>query len=709
MVSRKVKWTLALAGVMAAVSAPALAADQGPAPEASTTGGTEAAQQGVLLFTPADFAASRPNTALDLLNRLPGFSLDTGDNVRGFAGAAGNVLVDGQRPAIKTESLSDYLSRITIGQVERVELIRGGAPGIDMQGRPVVANIVRKTEDSFTQVAQVSGLVYTQTGKILPGWNYQATRRADGRQYEFQFSRGLSYDDSVGGSGSRVTEYFDGRPVFFENAGTEGDGGVHTARANYKGPLLGGTLTVNGLVGQDDFKNEAIFTSPTSDARYSGRSSNDRGEISLNFTRDLTSALSMEALALSKLAQGEGRNIGRDAGGDQLFTVNAEAGESIARAVLRYAHSPKLSFEGGGEVAFNYREQSVALRVNGAPIALPASDVRVEETRGEGFLQGTWRPNPKWSFEGGVRVESSTISQSGDTTLERSFVYPKPRVLATWSPSEQNQVRFRVEREVGQLDFRQFASNVSLNSGLLTAGNADLEPDSRLIYEAVFEKRFWKSGALVLTLRREDITDVADQKPFTVLVDDNGDGVPDDVDSNGVPDTRLVAGPGNIGDGTNDAIQFDLTLPLDRFGIRGGELKVETLWQNSEVTDPLTLEPRRLSGQRPDVIEINYRQDLPQLDLSYGFGWFDGWSERTFRLQQVDHLRLEKYLSSFIEYKPNERFTLRGEINNLMPYTFQMSRLVYDGPRNTGNLEFIETERRNSQILAFVRARYQFG
>lgn len=697
---------LALAGVLAAIAGPAMA-DQ--APQTTTPPAADASAQGVLVFTPADFAASRPNTALDLLSRLPGFSVEAGENVRGFAGAAGNVLVDGQRPTIKTDSLTDYLARITIGQIERVELIRGGAPGIDMQGRPVVANVVRKTVDSFTQVAQVSDMIYTGTGKNLPGWYYQATRRAGGRQYEFQLSRGLSYDDSVGGDTSRVTQYFDGTPLLYENAGTEGDGGVHTARANYKGPLFGGTLSINGLAGQDTFKEEAQYWTATTDARYSNRSSNDRGEISVNYTRDLGRTLSMEVLGLTKAAEGEGRSIGNDSGGAQLFTVNAEAGESIARAVLRYTHSSKLAFEGGGEGAFNYREQSIALRVNGTPIALPASNVRVEEWRGEGFLQGTWRPSPKWSFETGVRVESSTISQSGDTTLERSFVYPKPRFLATWSPSDKNQVRFRVEREVGQLDFRQFASNVSLNSGLLTAGNADLEPDKRTIYEAVFEKRFWEAGAAVLTLRHEVITDVADQKPFTVLVDANNDGIPDDADSNGVPDTRLVAGPGNIGDGTNNVVLFNLTLPLDRFGIRGGELKFDTQWQDSEVIDPLTLQPRRFSGQRPDNLNIDFRQDLPELKLSYGFGWFDGWSERTFRLQEVDHLRLEKFISSFVEYKPTSRFTLRAEINNFMPYTFQISRAVYDGPRNTSNLEYIETERRNSQTLGFVRARYQFG
>ena len=42
-----------------------------------------------------------PQTALDLLQRVPGFSLDTGAELRGFAGAAGNVLVDGERPTIK--------------------------------------------------------------------------------------------------------------------------------------------------------------------------------------------------------------------------------------------------------------------------------------------------------------------------------------------------------------------------------------------------------------------------------------------------------------------------------------------------------------------------------------------------------------------------------------------------------------------------------
>ena len=76
--------------------------------------------------------------------RLPGFSLDDGSSVRGFAGAAGNVLIDGQRPTSKTDDLISIMKRIPAGTIERIDVIRGAAPGIDMQGKTVVANIVLK-------------------------------------------------------------------------------------------------------------------------------------------------------------------------------------------------------------------------------------------------------------------------------------------------------------------------------------------------------------------------------------------------------------------------------------------------------------------------------------------------------------------------------------------------------------------------------------
>lgn len=697
--------TISLApAILAALAASAFG--QEAAALAETT--NPANPEGAISYTPDDFAAARPTTALDMVGRLPGFSIKGGDDVRGFAGAAGNVLVDGKRPTTKSESLNNVLSRIPIGQVERVDLIRGGVAGVDMQGQSVVANVIRTDEDSFQQTLTLRSHTFLGNGKTLPGWNYQATRTVDDHQFDFEFSRGISLDDSQGEAYRTILNVETG-DVTFQDSFNEADGSVDNLRGNYEGPILGGDFSINTLLSTDTFKDEADFYNATTYERYVGTSDNDRGEIGLNYTRPLSERFELETLGLWKLAKGEGTSSGNNGQSISFVDIDAEAGESIARSVLRFDQSENLSFEGGGEIAFNYREQQIALTQDGAFVPLPASDVRIEELRNETFVQSTWRPSDKWSFETGVRIEQSTITQSGDTELERSFTYPKPRFLATWSPTEDNQVRVRIEREVGQLNFRDFISNVNLSSDVLTAGNANLEPDKTWVYEVAFEKRFWEDGAAIVTLRHEEITDVIDDFPFTVFSDANGDGVPDDADNDGQPDTQRVSGPGNIGDGTNDVIELDLTVPLKRLGLSGGEFKANLTYQNSEVIDPLTGQPRRISRQRPDDLTLEYRHDLPASNLTLGMVWFDGWKARRYRLTEVQKLDLSNFIVAFAEYKPTDNFSLRTELNNLGPYDFAIQRLIYDEPRDVGMLDRIETERRKSQVQLQVRARWTFG
>ena len=55
-----------------------------------------AADANITPYAPAYFAEYRPVTALDMIGRIPGFQFDGGTSARGFAGTAGNVLIDGQ-------------------------------------------------------------------------------------------------------------------------------------------------------------------------------------------------------------------------------------------------------------------------------------------------------------------------------------------------------------------------------------------------------------------------------------------------------------------------------------------------------------------------------------------------------------------------------------------------------------------------------------
>ena len=121
----------------------AIAAAPQPAPPQALAAPAPATQD-ISSYPASFFEGQQVANAYEMLGRAPGFTLDLGDDVRGFEGAAGNVLVDGQRPTSKTDTLDQILTRIPVGQIERIDIIRGGAPGIDMQGNGVVANVILK-------------------------------------------------------------------------------------------------------------------------------------------------------------------------------------------------------------------------------------------------------------------------------------------------------------------------------------------------------------------------------------------------------------------------------------------------------------------------------------------------------------------------------------------------------------------------------------
>ena len=117
-----------------------------------------------------------------MVNRVPGFSVNDGDGARGFEGAVGNILINGARPASKNDTGSNVLGRTVATQVERIELVRGGAPGIDMQGYSVVANVILKTTSSREHVLTANANLF-EGGQDLFGGTYQFTAREGDRTW----------------------------------------------------------------------------------------------------------------------------------------------------------------------------------------------------------------------------------------------------------------------------------------------------------------------------------------------------------------------------------------------------------------------------------------------------------------------------------------------------------------------------------------------
>jgi len=183
-------------------------------------------------------------------------------SVRGYEGAAGNVLVDGQRPAAKTDTLDAILRRIPTSSVSHIEIIRGGASGVDMQGRSVLANVVLKKEAP----ASISGQFSCDLSDQLwhdraPGAHcrVRAERRA---KVAIQSASGGKYIDGSYGDGPTLRTDANGLPVQTGFSQSKAVGQNYQVTGAYELPIGEGRLKLNGLLQRapydDDISNRTL-------------------------------------------------------------------------------------------------------------------------------------------------------------------------------------------------------------------------------------------------------------------------------------------------------------------------------------------------------------------------------------------------------------------------------------------------------------------
>ncbi len=648
---------------------------------------TDAAQRGVLVFTPDFFTAQRPNTALDMVNRVPGFSVDDGSGARGFEGAVGNVLINNNRPASKNDSGSNVLSRTPAGQVERIELIRGGAAGIDMQGFSVVVNVILKKETSRQSILTWNTTQFEGSGQDLYGGSYQFTARNGDRSWGVTLSDGISMSDS-NGPGRTIRRNAAGVVIRDEQTEQDGYGGGNAIRGTYAGPLAGGKIDLTARYGVNDWHGPNLSRSATTFRESLDDQDSKSGEFGATWTRALSPRFNLETRLMHEFGSWDGLSTynvltnGVDAP-EQRFAYSGDRSETILRALVRQEWSPKLTVETGGEIAYNMRQTDQAYSEGGVAISLPSASVKVEETRGEAFSKGTWRVDSNLTMEAGLRLETSTISQSGDANQEKSFFFAKPRLLATWTPRPNNQLRLRFEREVGQLDFSDFAASADLNSENVYGGNVNLVPEQRWISELTYERRFWGEGIVSIGYRHDQIVDAIDRIPLA-------DG---------------LSAVGNIGDGTLDQLSLNVTVPLTKLGVPGARFRFKNDWNKTSVTDPTTGLERPISGVRASQANVGFEQDIASWKLQWGVNWLPHLGQGNYSPDQVSKWRGANYFETFVEYKPSPTLSIRTQLNVWNDFT--QTRTVF-ADRQTRAVLFTEDSEVDPRTFVSIRVRKTF-
>lgn len=660
--------------------------------------------QGVASYPASYFASSSTNTARDMVERLPDFTLDTGASVRGFEGAAGNVLINGQRPTSKTDALDAILQRIPIGKVERIDLIRGGAPGIDMQGKTVIANVILKKDSSVRGVFALADQ-HVNDGRNMTGVRLEGSGGlAGGRSWEGSARYGMGPDDGVG-PGRNVTRFADGRPPQIASIRSKGTDMLWQFAGAFETPLAGGRFRVNGFENLEKFKEpeQDDFSSPAFDLQdFDYKQVTHDTEAGARYTRPFGASTDLEAIALRTTRHRTTRSVSHDAfpavtgsDHDEDFFNDRDSSELIFRGVLKHRFGDKLSLEAGVENADNKLESKTRFSANGAPVPLPAANVQVEEKRTEAFVKGAWRPAPDWTVDMGLRYETSDISSQGDVALGKSLSFAKPRITVAWAPQPATQFRARVEREVSQLDFNDFVASSSLtNATGVTTGNPNLNPQQAWVVEGEVEQRLWTGSSIVLAARHYKLTDVVDRGPVFA------------------PNGAVFDQPTNIGDGTKDELQATVTLRMDALGWKGALIKGDFTKRWSEVTDPATHQKREISKLHPVDWTINFSQDLPAQHASVGFDLYNPWRETSYRFNFVETVKVQGYFKPFAEWKPRRDISLRVELPliNHPKDRLKDQILIFDGSRTATALpSAIQNRTFTFPYSWYIRFRKEFG
>jgi hypothetical protein len=556
-----------------------------------------------------------------------------------------------------------------------------------MQGFAVVVNVITRSESSRQSIATWNATLF-DGGQDVFGGSWQFTAREGETSWGLTLSDGISMSDS-NGVGPVIRRNAAGAIIRSEDFYNDQYGGGTSARGNFATPLFGGKIDLTARYGVNDYHSITLQTSPTVRRENLYENDGSGGEFGAVFTRPLSARVNLETRFIHQFNSFEGVSTGRTRNDgvdspEQRFVGAGDSSETILRGTLRFERSSALTFESGGEVAYNMLDTDQAFSVGGTPVPLPSATVLVEELRGEVFGKGTWRMRPDLTLEAGLRLEGSTITQSGDADQEKSFFFAKPRFQATWTPMPNNQFRFRFERELGQLDFGDFAASADLVDNNVQGGNVDLEPEQRWITELTYERRFWEDGIISIGLRHDEIVDAIDIIPL---------------------DMGLSA-VGNIGDGTLDQLVVNILVPMDRVGFTGGRLGFRNTWNHTEVTDPTTGETRAISGVRPSQPVFTIAQDITSWKLQWGGAYIASLQQTSFDPDQTNGFSGSDYFEVWAEYKPTPTLSLRAQLN--IWNDFEIERTIYADRTPARPIAFVENRYIDPRTFMSFRVRKTF-
>ncbi len=630
------------------------------------------------------FDAYQPRTALDMVDRVPGFLLIIPDDKRGLGQGGANVLINGNRLTGKTQARAQ-LNRINSRNVERLEVVDGASldiPGLSGQ----VVNVV------------THGSPLSVSWEMYPEWK---------KDYKDNWARGkfsvsgetgpINYAVTVGHDSYRngqhgPARFFDANNQLFEQREEvqlfNGDEPYLSFDSTWQpnedqiGNLNFKYSKFDRNSIEDSSRNAITPRGESAQAQFTSESEQRTTEIGLDYQFTLGDGkLKTTLFSYSKVNPSEQSFSKFDAVGNALvdqsvFKQRSKETEAIIRGeyawVSQQGHDWQVALEGARN-KLDINSQLFVLDTDGELIeaALDGASAIVDEDRVELTMTHSRKIQEDWNVQASLGVEQSTIEQTNG--LSRSFERPKGFLAASyrWDPS--TTLRAKIEREVGQLSFFDFISSIDLDENQDSAGNVNLVPSQTWLAEFEVDKKWKDKNALQTKFYLMQIDDLVDRIPLESGLD----------------------AIGNLDVAKRYGLDINATIDGKNFGWQGVEVKIKYQWSDSFVDDPVEGFTRQLTDHRLSNFNLFFRHDIPDTPFAYGVDLYEWRKAPEYRLDRIDRFNFSgSWGELYVEHKDFFGLKVKAKVENFLNGKNDNVSRIFTDRRDQGELDYVKSSTR---------------
>jgi len=663
------------------------------------------------------FELYAPVTLLDMLQRVPGapeiLNASRQGNggggqsrgSRGFGSGGDQILIDGKRLAGKSNNINDTLGRISAISVEKIELIRGAAGGLDVQSQGLVINIL------LSEGAPKSTTFWNITSETKqghsPGLEFLLSHSGSKNKLDYVFSAERASNKSFN---TEKNQFYDTSDL------KTGDRIIGTTflqkSLNFNSNLTynfedSAVLRLNGLfkTGDQNYDQGRVRTGDSA-SNLLWRNKEDQGqwEFGGDYTKNFGKIGRFKAVFVANRSKDD-QSVNRSqdiSTAPFIYTVERTVEikkEKILRASISKTLNTSQTIELGGEAAFNAFNKSFDSKnrvLASNPYATVAADnVKIKENRYEVFANHTFNISNSLVLQSSLTTEFSQIIADNvlpDAAISRrntSFTYIKPRINLRYDVTPRNQIRATIEKKVSQLNFNSFVTRYDQRTEEFKYGNTNIRPEQIWEFLTAYEHRFANDGGSIeIEGFYRNFTDKIVRTDFTKYVDLGFTSVgreaffalpPNTAVRSYIKDTGsgFISKSGNVGKASSYGFNLKGSYRLGSVGLKDAVLSAKYTFEKSKIIDQFTRLERSFSRSSDHIWDLNYRHDLTNFGLSYGGRVSFSSNGANHDIRYYQPYNPQANVSVFAEYNIFDGIKVRIDAKQLTQKRGTSSRYIY--------------------------------